>query len=900
VPPNLPNPECSSSIEYPASSIQYPPPGFCGILKPTMAELSGRQRGILGVVCVLVIGVYAYTARSGFLESLGRPPADSGYNLLVRGFRAGQLSLKLNVPPGLQQLADPYDPTANALYRSKYGLHDLSYYQGRFYLYFGLTPALILLWPFVVLTGHYLLDKTAVVIFCAIGFLASAGLLCALWRRYFAEVSVGVVAACALALGLATGVPVMLSRCDVYEVAISCGYMLVMLALGGIWCALHAPEHRGRWLAAASVAYGLALGARPSLLFGAVILLVPVIQAWREPRKVSRLLAATGPITLIGLGLMVYNALRFHNPLEFGVRYQLSAVRQFSWQLFSPRFLPVNFRALFLEPARWSSQFPFVQDIPMRSGPAGYGTAEKAFGVLTNTPLVWLALAVPLAWRGAASLLRWFVIAVSLVFATCAVTLCLLCGANVRYEVEFLPALLLLAAVGILGLERALAPTSRSGLAPTSESGQTRPLIWRDVGRSIWCLLLGFSVAFNLLVCVVRAAEAHNDMAVALLQSGKAREAIGHFEQALWLKPDLAEADYNLGVALEQTGRRQEAMRHFEQALSLNPNFAEAQSHRELALNKVGRGQQLAGPSGQTSQTNSDYAEVYNNLGNALAHENRFAEAARYYEQAVRLRPDYAEAHNNLALALLELGRTEDAIDQWQQALRVKPDMIEAHSGLALAFMRLGKLPEAIGHWEQMLRIKPDSTGHYKVGLALWLEGNRQKAIEHYREALRLKPDYIEAHFSLGLALEQTGRFREAIKQYEQTVQIKPDYAEAQNNLAWLLATLGPADGGDPARAVVVAQRACELTGNRVAPYLDTLAAAYAAAGRFSDAVDTAQKGVELAQAAGQPHVASEIGTRLALYRGGHAYRLLGTPVQNLPATPLRDGSGQATSPDNS
>ena len=69
-----------------------------------------------------------------------------------------------------------------------------------------------------------------------------------------------------------------------------------MLALAAIWKALHEPERRGWWLAAASLAYGLAVGARPSLLFGAVILLVPVAQAWRERRKIwALLLAATGP-----------------------------------------------------------------------------------------------------------------------------------------------------------------------------------------------------------------------------------------------------------------------------------------------------------------------------------------------------------------------------------------------------------------------------------------------------------------------------------------------------------------------------------------------------------------------------------------------------------------------------
>ena len=96
---------------------------------------------------------------------------------------------------------------------------------------------------------------------------------------------------------------------------------------------------------------------------------------------------------------------------------------------------------------------------------------------------------------------------------------------------------------------------------------------------------------------------------------------------------------------------------------------------------------------------------------------------------------------------------------------------------------------------------------------------------------------------------------------------------EAQNSLAWLLATLAPAQGGDPIRAVSLAQRACELTGNRVATDVDTLAVAYAAAGRFNDAIATAQKAIELARSAGQTQLVSQIEMRLELYRGGRAYR---------------------------
>jgi hypothetical protein len=559
---------------------------------------------LLAAVCALVIGVYAYMAQSGPSELRTPNATDAYYNLLVQGFRVGQLSLKKEVPPGLAQLADPYDPTANAPYRTRpYRLHDLSYYQGRFYLYFGVTPALILFWPYVALTGHYLFHREAVAIFCSIGFLAGVGLLGALWRRYFADVSVGVVAAGALALGLATGVPVLLSRSDVYEVPISCGYMLTMLALGAIWRALHEPERRCWWVAAASLAYGLVVGARPSLLFGAVILLTPVAQNWRERRKIwAPLLAAAGPILLIGVGLMLYNARRFGSPFEFGLRYQLALYPQVTAKFFRLQYLWLNFRLYFLQPARWSGRFPFVQAAAAPPLPSGYLQVENPFGVLINIPLVWLALAAPLAWRGRSveerSILRGFLASVALLFGTSVLPLLFLNSAINRYEMDFGPALLLLAAVGILGLERALAD---------------RPA-WRRAVRWVCALLLAFSVTFNLLASVEYHVEAHNILGVELLQAGNVSEAARQFEQALRFKPDYPDAHFNLAFALEQMGNHNDAIGHYEQALRLDP----------------------------------DQAVTHYNLGLALARAGKIKEAIAHYEQALRIKPDFTDARNAL------------------------------------------------------------------------------------------------------------------------------------------------------------------------------------------------------------------------------------------------------------
>jgi len=639
------------------------------------------EYGILAAVCTLVIGVYAYTAHPGFSTSACLDPADAYYNLLVRGFRAGHLNLEEEVPPGFTQLADPYNPTARVDWlshnsTSPYQLLDMSYYKGKLYLYYGVTPAVLLFWPYVAITGHYLPQERAVLVFCVIGFLTGVGLLCAIWRRCFAEVSVAVVAAGVLALGLATCTPMLLARCDFYEVANSCGYALTLMALAAIWGALWQPTHRNRWLAAASLAWGLAVGARPNLLFGTVSLLVPVLQARRERQRVwTPLVAAIGPIALIGLGLMIYNDLRFDNPFEFGQRYIMAGDRPGTVPFFGLQYLWFHFRVYFLEPARWIGRFPFVQDIRVLLLPSGHGIVDSPFGILTNLPVVWLALAAPLAWRDRSaemrSILSDFLAAVAVVFGTTALMLCLFFSASIRYEVEFLSPLMLLAVVGILSLERTLAPTSESGQA--CQPGFSR------MARCGWSVLLAFSVAFSLLAGVDRCVWSDLSLGSALQGAGQLQKAIEQYERTLRISPNCAEAPlvhYNLGVALMRQGKLEEAIGHYE----------------------------------ETVRTMPDNAEAHNNLGSALFQLGRMQEAVMHYEQALRIRPEYAEAHNNLGMVLARLGKSQEAINHWEQALRIKPDYAEPHFNLAVISEKMGRKPEAIEHYKQGLKFRPDFT----------------------------------------------------------------------------------------------------------------------------------------------------------------------------------------------
>jgi len=266
-------------------------------------------------------------------------------------------------------------------------------------------------------------------------------------------------------------------------------------------------------------------------------------------------------------------------------------------------------------------------------------------------------------------------------------------------------------------------------------------------------------------------------------------------------------------------------------------------------------------------------ARAHTNLGIALAETGRLNEAIAQCEAAVQLKPNNAIPLSNLGSALLLAGRARDAIAEYNLALRIQPGNAAIHNHMAKALLQSGNVRGAIEEGQRALQLNPElAEAHKNLADALLRAGRVAEAIDHYQRAIQLKPDYVEAHYHLATTLEEMGRPVDAIKQYEEALRTAPDFAITQNNLAWLLATLDPPNA-DPARAVALAERACQSTGYQAAPYLDTLAVAYAAAGRFTDAIATAQKAIDLARSAGQTRIVAQIESRLELYRHGRAYR---------------------------
>jgi len=147
-----------------------------------------------------------------------------------------------------------------------------------------------------------------------------------------------------------------------------------------------------------------------------------------------------------------------------------------------------------------------------------------------------------------------------------------------------------------------------------------------------------------------------------------------------------------------------------------------------------------------------------------------------------------------------------------------------------------------------------------------------QDSASLFRHALSVTDDNHVAHTYLGTALLTAGKTGEAIVEYRTALSLRPDQLTVANNLAWLLATGAEAIHRDPAGAVEFSERAAALAGGEDPAVLDTLAAAYASAGRFEEATATAERAIALARRGGRPALAAEIGGRLALYRARRAY----------------------------
>ncbi|MCJ7776731.1 MAG: tetratricopeptide repeat protein [Sedimentisphaerales bacterium] len=297
------------------------------------------------------------------------------------------------------------------------------------------------------------------------------------------------------------------------------------------------------------------------------------------------------------------------------------------------------------------------------------------------------------------------------------------------------------------------------------------------------------------------------------------------------------EAELYENVASEEAtrGKADEAIEHLNKALLLRPDCPSAHANMGVVLFQKGKVEEAIIHYKKALEFKSDSAEVLNNLAMALAEgKGEVNEAFINLNKALEIRPWYAEAHFNMGNLLLGQNKFDAAVEHYNKAIQSKPDYSKAHGNLAVALISLGKIEEAI---------------------------------THFREAVRLQPEDSHLRYNLATALVNQGRTEEAIKEFREILRLNPEDVDALDYLAWILATEDNPTIRNPQEAILLAEKACELGGNKQPELLSTLAGAYAADGRFDDAVGTIDKALQLAESLGREKLTKQLQEQLKNYK---------------------------------
>jgi tetratricopeptide (TPR) repeat protein len=246
--------------------------------------------------------------------------------------------------------------------------------------------------------------------------------------------------------------------------------------------------------------------------------------------------------------------------------------------------------------------------------------------------------------------------------------------------------------------------------------------------------------------------------------------------------------------------------------------------------------------------------------------------AIREYTEAIRRDPKDAKAYLMRGSLWNVKNELDNAIKDCSEAIRLDPKFASAYSNRANAWSQKGELDNAIKDFTEAIRFDPKDANAYNRRGETWsLKGDLDNAIKDHTEAIRLAPKDASACERRGEAWQIKGKLGHAIEDYAEAIRVDPTHAfAAYNNLAWLQTTCPDEHFRDGKKAVANATKACELSAWKSPQCLDTLAAACAEAGDFSNAITWQQKAIEMVPKESDKQVME---TYLKLYKAGKPYR---------------------------
>jgi len=241
-------------------------------------------------------------------------------------------------------------------------------------------------------------------------------------------------------------------------------------------------------------------------------------------------------------------------------------------------------------------------------------------------------------------------------------------------------------------------------------------------------------------------------------------------------------------------------------------------------------------------------AWALNRRGQARMSENQQEQANADFRAALDQDPNNWRALHNRGVSRAQAEQFSEAFDDFNRVIQLNPRFAKAYANRATLYVQANDLPAALKDYHRASQLDKNLVAA-QVGLASVCHqlGRWDAALEHYGAAVRLDPSNAEVVCSRGDLLADMGRYRGALADYARTIELNPEFAHAYRNGAWLLATCPVPEFRDAKNAIQGARRALDFGYGERHVALDTLAAAFANAGQFEEAVSTLQQAMSTA-----------------------------------------------------
>jgi len=335
----------------------------------------------------------------------------------------------------------------------------------------------------------------------------------------------------------------------------------------------------------------------------------------------------------------------------------------------------------------------------------------------------------------------------------------------------------------------------------------------------------------------------------------------------------VTENNYGMAVTLASylaaIDRLEEAKKYYRMALEMDGGRTEAMVHCAVCImNNRGDEDEAIFLLKKALEIDPNESMALVQLGLLYTNQGKFEEGIKLIRKAptVSKRP--------MPLAWVALGIAESrrgdllkTQEAFNQALRMDPTEPSHLNVLGTFYLQLGQFDKAEGFYRQVLKYSPNDIGaRLDLGSLAVHRGNLNEALQLFEDAVRLRPYNADAHNRLAGGLMAVGKVPQAMTEFERAIQLRPDWPPPYNDLAWCLATDESSTVRNGHYAVQLAEKACEFSKREDPAMLDTLAAAYAEAGRWDDALRTADEAKRLAKKLNKEGLIAEIAKREALY----------------------------------